>query len=158
MWGLEFRRVLFRSSVRFRPREPLGGEVARPRADPLLRVRRALSRLRYPGVPQPGADHRWSPGVRSRPQGRGPAVHGLAVRASPASPIAIGGVALIAAALTIVFALLVAPAWEPALDDQVQYQAPAHGLPDRGEDTRATAAPPFIAQPPPPPGYPPFLP
>lgn len=84
-------------------------------------------------------------------------MHGLAVRASPASPIAIGGVALIAAALTIVFALLVAPAWEPALDDQVQYQALAHGLADRGEYTRATAGEPFIAEPLRAPGYPLFL-
>ena len=84
-------------------------------------------------------------------------MQGLAVRSSAASPIAIGAVAVLAAALTIVFAVRVAPEWEPALDDQVQYQALAHGLADRGEYTRATAGEPFIAEPLRAPGYPVFL-
>jgi 4-amino-4-deoxy-L-arabinose transferase-like glycosyltransferase len=60
--------------------------------------------------------------------------------------IAVRGIALIAVTFALVFALWLSPAWEPGLDDQVQYLALAHGLADRAEYTRATAGEPFIPE------------
>jgi 4-amino-4-deoxy-L-arabinose transferase-like glycosyltransferase len=71
--------------------------------------------------------------------------------------IAVRGIALIAVTFALVFAVWLSPAWEPGLDDQVQYLALAHGLADRAEYTRATAGEPFIPESLRAPGYPVFL-
>lgn len=65
--------------------------------------------------------------------------------------------AAVAVALSIGYALLVSPAFEPYWDDQVAYLRLAHGLVDRGEYTRGAVGAAFVPEPLWPPGYPLFL-
>lgn len=65
--------------------------------------------------------------------------------------------AALAFLLTIGYALLVAPRWEPTLSDQLSYLGLARGLVERGEYTRAPVGDAFAAEPLRPPGYPLFL-
>ena len=68
------------------------------------------------------------------------------------------GIACVAAiGLALGYAVLVAPAFEPYLDDQVSYLRLAHGFVTRGEYTRASLDEPFVPEPLRPPGYPLFL-
>jgi hypothetical protein len=65
--------------------------------------------------------------------------------------------ALLAFALTIAYAAIVQPDWEPQANDQQQYLSLARGLVDRGQFTRALGDEPFIAETYRLPGYPLFL-
>ncbi len=58
----------------------------------------------------------------------------------------VGAAALAGFALTILCAIVVAPDYESYLNDQVQYQALARGLVERGELTRATGDEAFIPE------------
>jgi len=69
----------------------------------------------------------------------------------------VGFAAVAAVGLALGYAVLVAPAFEPYLDDQVSYLRLAHGLVERGEYTRAALGAPFAPEPLRPPGYPLFL-
>jgi len=62
--------------------------------------------------------------------------------------------ALVSVAFAIVYGAYLSPQWDPSRNDQVQYQALARGLVERGEYTRAVANEPFIAEPLRFPGYP----
>ena len=59
--------------------------------------------------------------------------------------------------LVIAYGAYLAPDWDGARNDQVQYLSLARGLVERGEYTRASGAEPFIAEPLRFPGYPLFL-
>ena len=65
--------------------------------------------------------------------------------------------ALAALALTVAYGIYLSPEWDPSRNDQVQYQALARGLVDRGEYTRARVDEPFIPEPLRFPGYALFL-
>ncbi|HVR88238.1 MAG TPA: hypothetical protein VHG53_01670 [Candidatus Limnocylindria bacterium] len=65
--------------------------------------------------------------------------------------------ALGAIVLVIAYGAYLAPDWDRARDDQVQYLSLARGLVERGEYTRASGAEPFIPEPLRFPGYPLFL-
>ena len=54
--------------------------------------------------------------------------------------------AVVSFTLTLRYAALLQPQWEPRLDDQQQYLALARGLVERGEFTRAVAGEPFIPE------------
>jgi 4-amino-4-deoxy-L-arabinose transferase-like glycosyltransferase len=69
----------------------------------------------------------------------------------------VGIAAAVAVVLALGYAALVAPAFEPYLDDQVSYLRLAQGLVERGEYTRAAIGAAFIPEPLRPPGYPLFL-
>lgn len=70
----------------------------------------------------------------------------------------VAGIAAAAAVvLALGYAVLVSPAFEPYLDDQVSYLRLAHGLVERGEYTRSAIDAPFAPEPLRPPGYPLFL-
>ncbi len=69
----------------------------------------------------------------------------------------VGFAAIAAVGLALGYAVLVSPAFEPFLDDQVSYLRLAHGLVERGEYTRAGLGDPFAPEPLRPPGYPLFL-
>ena len=62
--------------------------------------------------------------------------------------------ALVSVAFAIVYGAYLSPQWDPSRNDQVQYQALARGLVERGEYTRAVANEPFIPEPLRFPGYP----
>lgn len=62
--------------------------------------------------------------------------------------------AVLAFALTLVYAAWLQPEWEPQLNDQFQYLSLARGLVDRGEFTRALVDEPFIPETYRLPGYP----
>jgi 4-amino-4-deoxy-L-arabinose transferase-like glycosyltransferase len=62
--------------------------------------------------------------------------------------------ALVSVAFAIAYGAYLAPQWDPSRDDQVQYQALARGLVERGEYTRAQLNEPFIPEPLRFPGYP----
>lgn len=62
--------------------------------------------------------------------------------------------ALVAVALAIIYGAYLSPQWDPSRNDQVQYQALARGLVERGEYTRAQPDEPFIPEPLRFPGYP----
>lgn len=55
--------------------------------------------------------------------------------------------ALAALALTVAYGIYLSPEWDPSRNDQVQYQALARGLVERGEYTRARLDEPFIPEP-----------
>ena len=55
--------------------------------------------------------------------------------------------ALAAVAFAILYGAYLSPQWDPSRNDQVQYQALARGLVERGEYTRAAADEPFIPEP-----------
>ena len=65
--------------------------------------------------------------------------------------------ALIAIALTVLYAAYLSPQWDPSRNDSVQYQALARGLVERGQYTRAAEGEPFIPESLRFPGYPLFL-
>jgi 4-amino-4-deoxy-L-arabinose transferase-like glycosyltransferase len=62
--------------------------------------------------------------------------------------------ALVSVALAIAYGAYLSPQWDPSRNDQVQYQALARGLVERGEYTRAATSEPFIPEPLRFPGYP----
>jgi len=62
--------------------------------------------------------------------------------------------ALISVALAIAYGAYLSPQWDPSRNDQIQYQALARGLVERGEYTRAQVSEPFIPEPLRFPGYP----
>lgn len=62
--------------------------------------------------------------------------------------------ALAAVAFAIVYGAYLSPQWDQSRNDQVQYQALARGLVERGEYTRAQLSEPFIPEPLRFPGYP----
>lgn len=62
--------------------------------------------------------------------------------------------ALVSVALAIAYGAYLSPQWDPSRNDQVQYQALARGLVERGEYTRAQLSEPFIPEPLRFPGYP----
>lgn len=55
--------------------------------------------------------------------------------------------ALAALAFTVAYGIYLSPEWDPSRNDQVQYQALARGLVERGEYTRARVDEPFIPEP-----------
>ena len=55
--------------------------------------------------------------------------------------------ALAALALTVAYGIYLSPEWDPSRNDQIQYQALARGLVERGEYTRARVDEPFIPEP-----------
>jgi 4-amino-4-deoxy-L-arabinose transferase-like glycosyltransferase len=62
--------------------------------------------------------------------------------------------ALLSVAFAIVYGAYLSPQWDPSRNDQLQYQALARGLVERGEYTRAVGNEPFIPEPLRFPGYP----
>ena len=62
--------------------------------------------------------------------------------------------ALAAVAFAILYGAYLSPEWDPSRNDQVQYQALARSLVERGEYTRAQMSEPFIPEPLRFPGYP----
>lgn len=69
----------------------------------------------------------------------------------------VGYAAAAAVVLALGYAILVSPAFEPYLDDQLSYLRLAKGFVDRGEYTRAAVGAAFAPEPLRPPGYPLFL-
>ena len=69
----------------------------------------------------------------------------------------VGIAAIAAVGLALAYAVLVSPAFEPYLDDQLSYLRLAHGFVERGEYTRAGVGDAFAPEPLRPPGYPLFL-
>lgn len=67
---------------------------------------------------------------------------------------ATGAAALLAFALTLAYAAMLQPEWEPQLNDQQQYLSLARGLVERGEFTRAGPTEAFIPETKRLPGYP----